>query len=1726
LLPITPLDVAELLTGSADKVETGVDVTASGEVQLADSPITLPNETGVAIISGTIDVSTIDETIVETVGAHCCAPSSSPSMGNEINVIGKKVGLISANLDASGINGGGTVRIGGDYQGEGTIPNADITFVSEDSTINSNALTHGNGGRVIVWADQITRAYGTISARGGENYGDGGFVEISGKENLVFRGVADVGAANGASGNILFDPKNITIADGGIDDVAFNDTFGEKPGNDVTFDADLINNLTGTVTLQANNDITVNEDISSVSINTLELQAGRSIILNATIDLDGGNFSALINDENALANFRDAGTAQFFMNNGSQILTNGGNVTIEHGTFAGTSVGEIRLEAATIDSGTGTITLTGTGRNGTGEGNSGIQIQENSVVSSTGMGSIILNGTGGNGTNQNYGIGLLANSTISAENGDIRLTGVAGGTVSNNTGIKLDNASVESTGTGTIVLEGTGANGININRGISLSGGSTISSVDGTIDLTGISGSGTTGNASDGIVLRNSLVESTGTGNINFNGTGSSGELYSAGIEIHANSTVTTVDGDIRLTGQSGSASNPDMDNYGVWIGELATVPGTVRTTGTGNITVEGNPNTNSNNTIGILVDPQGLVETTGTGTITLQGTRTDNRPDILVKGTIQSNSGDISLIADRFPLDTGNFSTITGSLNLQPSTPDLDLEIGGTGDATTVFLNTDELQSLSTAFTTIDIGNSNSTGTITLNSNSTSYPINIIGGSTLVSANQNTTWTLTGIDKGKINDLTFENIGNLTGGNADDTFVFSDGATITGTITGNAGTDTLDYSAVTTPLTVDLAALGAEDVEGVIGNANINSSLIATNTVNTWTITDTNQGTVNDIEFTNFSNLTGGNSDDTFIFNNDASVSGNLDSNTGNLTLTGDEIDIAGTVSGTGNLIMQPLTPSQDIQLGGADSGNPGILDLTATELTQLQPGFTSITIGRTNSSGVITLAGDTQFNAPLTLQSPTGSGSIDTQGFNLTTPDNTSITLQANQDIRTGDIINPGGKTEITSLGGGEINLLMSGNSTLSNPNLSTTEGNVTLNSPGIITALGSGSIQTRGGDIIIEATEINLPTINLDSSNPNDTGGRINLTATTGAISTRDLNSSGLSGGEISLNAITAITTENINSSGSINDGGDVTLDPSGDIQIGHLNAEGGNSGIGGTVEITTGQFFRATNRFTNRNNIQTSLSTAGDNGGGAITIRHGGNGEIPFIVGDATTNGTVGAISSGDFTINSGESFLFTHTEGNLQIISVDPSDDASPDNPSSNPEINPVNLLKIPEDLPPILQSQIPALEWDIVAEVEDYFTRQYEDYFGLLETPIITQAQSQGILQRIQQATGTKPALLYAVFVPSNAPSLTPSAGTDNKDKKPGEAETERDRSKDQLELIIVTPEGTPIRRSVPGATREKVLKTTQQLRRAVTDIRIPRPYLPVAQQLYQWLVAPVESELETQEINTIAFLVDSGLRSLPMAVLHDGNEFILEKYNINLMPSISLTDTRYVDMRNLDVLAMGASEFTDQNPLPAVPVELSTIADQLWQGQSFLNSTFTPDKLKSIRNETPFGILHLATHGEFKSGKPENSYIQFWDTKLSLDQIRQLGLHNPPVELMVLSACRTALGNEEAELGFTGLAVQAGVKSALGSLWYVSDEATLGLMTTFYSQLKQVPIKAEALRQAQLAMIRGEVRIEKGQLVTPNQTIPLPPQLADLPDRELTHPYYWSAFTLVGSPW
>ena len=357
-----------------------------------------------------------------------------------------------------------------------------------------------------------------------------------------------------------------------------------------------------------------------------------------------------------------------------------------------------------------------------------------------------------------------------------------------------------------------------------------------------------------------------------------------------------------------------------------------------------------------------------------------------------------------------------------------------------------------------------------------------------------------------------------------------------------------------------------------------------------------------------------------------------------------------------------------------------------------------------------------------------------------------------------------------------------------------------------------------------------------------------------------------------------------------------------------------------------------------------------------------------------------------------------------------------------------------------------------------------------------------------------------------------------------------------------RLHLILVPPEGDPIHKVISEANEQAISAEVQKLRVEITSPikRRTTSYLAPAQQLYDWIIKPIEAELEQYEADTIVFSMDGVLRSMPIAALHDGEQFVVEKYGLSQIPSLNVTDARYSPIADADVLALGASQFTELNPLPAVPTELEVIVgasevsdeltggEPLWPGRSFLNDNFTIDTLRSQRIASPSIILHLATHAEFKPGEPANSYIQLWNSRLGLDEMQNLDWRrSPTVELLVLSACRTALGDEEVKLGFAGLAVQSGAKSALASLWYVSDEGTLSLMTQFYHHLR-TNLKAQALRQAQIAMLRGEVKIENGVIIFDNmdKRIQLPPELADIATVNLQHPYYWSAFVMIGSAW
>ena len=217
--------------------------------------------------------------------------------GGTLQLLGDRVGLTQATADVSGSAGGGTLLVGGDTQGKNPeVQNASRTYVGSDVTLKADATEQGDGGKIIVWADEFTRFYGAASVTGGGRAGDGGFVEISGKQSLDFRGRVDATAAHGARGSILFDPNDIVIAGSGTDDGQVSDAtvnFADGGAANFTIGEDALEALTGNVLLQATRDITVNPGLIGGLMFTqpgqaIEMEAGRNLIVNSPITTNGG----------------------------------------------------------------------------------------------------------------------------------------------------------------------------------------------------------------------------------------------------------------------------------------------------------------------------------------------------------------------------------------------------------------------------------------------------------------------------------------------------------------------------------------------------------------------------------------------------------------------------------------------------------------------------------------------------------------------------------------------------------------------------------------------------------------------------------------------------------------------------------------------------------------------------------------------------------------------------------------------------------------------------------------------------------------------------------------------------------------------------------------------------------------------------------------------------------------------------------------------------------------------------------------------------------------------------------------------------------------------------------------------------------------------------------------------------------------------------------------------
>lgn len=319
---------------------------------------------------------------------------------------------------------------------------------------------------------------------------------------------------------------------------------------------------------------------------------------------------------------------------------------------------------------------------------------------------------------------------------------------------------------------------------------------------------------------------------------------------------------------------------------------------------------------------------------------------------------------------------------------------------------------------------------------------------------------------------------------------------------------------------------------------------------------------------------------------------------------------------------------------------------------------------------------------------------------------------------------------------------------------------------------------------------------------------------------------------------------------------------------------------------------------------------------------------------------------------------------------------------------------------------------------------------------------------------------------------------------------------------KDRLEVIIKLP-NQGLRHYTAIVPQSEVEKTLEQLRQQLTEPDAIAEVKSLSQQVYDWLIKPTLADLAQNDIKTLVFVLDGSLRNVPMAALYDGKQYLVENYSVALTPGLQLIDPKPLTSRQLQALVAGVTEPRHGfSALPNVKRELDEIQSEV-TSQVLFNNQFTSQALQDQINSLPFPVVHLATHGQFSSN-PDETFIIAWDDRIYVKQLndvlrnRETNEPNNAIELLVLSACQTAAGDKRAALGLAGVAVRAGARSTLASLWNVNDESTSLLMIQFYRELANKQLtKAEALRQAQLELLK-----------TPRYQ----------------HPMFWAPYVLLGN--
>jgi CHAT domain-containing protein len=313
---------------------------------------------------------------------------------------------------------------------------------------------------------------------------------------------------------------------------------------------------------------------------------------------------------------------------------------------------------------------------------------------------------------------------------------------------------------------------------------------------------------------------------------------------------------------------------------------------------------------------------------------------------------------------------------------------------------------------------------------------------------------------------------------------------------------------------------------------------------------------------------------------------------------------------------------------------------------------------------------------------------------------------------------------------------------------------------------------------------------------------------------------------------------------------------------------------------------------------------------------------------------------------------------------------------------------------------------------------------------------------------------------------------------------------------------VIISQSGKPLRYYTTRKSNVEIRRTIRKLLASLNPVSSSTDREQFSHEIYDWLIRSAEQDGVFQNTKTLIFVLDEKLRSVPIAALFDGKQFLVEKYAVALSPGLQLMRASSLQQNKMNAIIAGISESrAGFAALPAVESEVKQISKKL-SADLLLNQKFTNQALADRLKSNGVKVVHLATHGQFSS-RLEDTYLLTWDGQVNVKELSELltyrgGNASTPIELLVLSACDTATGDDRAALGLAGLAVKSGARSTIATLWPIKDKAAEMLMTQLYEQLQKPKItKAEALRQAQINLIHKT---------------------------DFRDPFFWSAFVLVGN--